>query len=130
VLLRTDAFADRNLQGTVREITPMGDPIAKTYRIFIALPDETPLKPGMSVEANVVTREKPNALLVPATAVRGRTVFVLDGNRVRQRDVEIGIRGTRAIEVVSGLDDGERIASPASDLTDRRLVRVVEERSR
>jgi RND family efflux transporter MFP subunit len=127
VLLRTDAFADRRLQGTVSEITPMGDPVAKTYRIFVALPDDTPLMPGMSVEANVVTREKPGALLVPATAVKGKTVFVLDGNRVRQREVEIGIRGTRAIEIVVGLAEDERIASPASDLIDGRIVRVLGE---
>jgi RND family efflux transporter MFP subunit len=127
VLLRTDAFADRRLEGTVREITPMGDPVAKTYRIFIALPDDTPLLPGMTVEANVVTREKPGALLVPATAVKGRTVFALDGNRVRQREIDTGIRGTRAIEIVAGLAEDERIASPAADLTDGRRVRVVGE---
>ena len=70
VLLRTDAFPGQRLEATVREITPMGDPVAKTYRIRVALPDDTPLRPGMSVEANVVTREKPNALLVPATRSR------------------------------------------------------------
>src|SRR3972149_3235301 len=58
VLLRTDAFAGQRLEGRVREITPMGDPVAKTYRIRVALPDDTPLLPGMSVEANVITREK------------------------------------------------------------------------
>ena len=83
VLLRTDAFLGRRLEGKVREITPMGDPVAKTYRIRIALPDDTPLIAGMSVEANVVTREKPNALLVPADAVQGTTVFVIDGERVQ-----------------------------------------------
>jgi RND family efflux transporter MFP subunit len=126
VLFRTDAFPDRQLAGTVREITPMGDVIAKTYRIKIALPDDTPLKPGMSVEANVVTREKPDALLVPADAVRGNTVFVIDGSRVRQRETKVGIRGTRAVEILSGLTEGERVASPAStDLTDGARVRVV-----
>ena len=56
----------------------------------------------MSVEANVVTREKANALLVPADAVQGCAVFVIDGNRVRRRQVEIGIRGARSVEVLSG----------------------------
>ena len=102
VLFRTDAFPDRRLEGKVREITPMGDVAAKTYRIKIALPDDTPLKPGMSVEANIVTREKPNALLVPADAVQGNAVFVVDGSRVRKREVKVGIRGTRAVEMLSG----------------------------
>jgi RND family efflux transporter MFP subunit len=112
-LLRTDAFAGRALDGKVNEITPMGDAVARTYRIRIALPDDTPLHVGMSVEANVVTREKANALLVPADALVGSHVFVIAGDRAHRRQVEIGIRGTRSVEVVSGLSEGERVASPA-----------------
>jgi RND family efflux transporter MFP subunit len=127
VLFRTDAFPDRRLEGKIREITPMGDSVAKTYRIRVALPDDTPLKPGMSVEANVVTREKPDALLIPADAVQGTSVFAVDGNRVRKREVKIGIRGTRAIEILSGLTGQDRVVSPAgSELTDGKRVRVVE----
>lgn len=127
VLFRTDAFPDRRLEGTVREITPMGDVVAKTYRIKVALPDDTPLKPGMSVEANIVTREHADALLVPADAVRGDSVFVIAGDRVRKRQVKIGIRGTRAVEVLDGLSEGERVASPAAtDLKDGARVRIAE----
>jgi RND family efflux transporter MFP subunit len=127
VLLRTDAFLDQRLEGKVREITPMGDVVAKTYRIKIALPENTPLKPGMSVEANVVTREKTGALLVPTDGVRGNSVFVIQGARVKKRDVKIGIRGTRSTEILSGLDEGERVASPAAtDLKDGSRVRVIE----
>ncbi|MCC6890204.1 MAG: efflux RND transporter periplasmic adaptor subunit [Hyphomicrobiales bacterium] len=125
VLFRTDAFPDRQLTGRVREITPMGDVITKTYRIKVALPDDTPLMPGMSVEANVITREKPDALLVPANAVRGNAVFVIEDWRVRRREVKTGIRGTRAVEILSGLAEGERIAAPASELTDGARVRIV-----
>jgi RND family efflux transporter MFP subunit len=125
VLLRTDAFPDRRLTAKVREVTPIGDPVAKTYRIKAALPDDTPLLPGMSVEANVVTREKPNALLIPSDAVQGTSVFVLDGRRVRRRDVELGIRGTRAVEVLKGLAENEQVASPVpTTLADGRRVRI------
>jgi RND family efflux transporter MFP subunit len=127
VLFRTDAFADRQLDGKVREITPMGDVVAKTYRIKIALPESTPLKPGMSVEANIITREKPDALLVPADAIQGNAVFVIEGAHVRRREVKIGIRGTRNAEILSGLTEGERVASPAAtDLKDGSRVRVHE----
>jgi RND family efflux transporter MFP subunit len=113
VLFRTDAFPDRPLEGKVNEITPMGDVAAKTFRVKIALPDDTPLKPGMSVEANIITREKPNALLVPADALQASAVFVVDGARARKRAVTVGIRGTRTVEILSGLVDGEQVASPA-----------------
>jgi multidrug efflux pump subunit AcrA (membrane-fusion protein) len=81
----------------------------------------------MSVEANVVTREKANALLVPADAVQGTRVFAIDGDRVRARQVEVGIRGARGVEIVSGLTDGERIiAQPPDALRDGQRVRAVE----
>jgi multidrug efflux pump subunit AcrA (membrane-fusion protein) len=92
----------------------------------MALPDDTPLKPGMSVEANIITREKPNALLVPADALQGGAVFVVDGTLARKRSVTVGIRGTRMVEILSGLADKERVASPAAtDLKDGARVRLL-----
>jgi RND family efflux transporter MFP subunit len=127
VLLRTDAFINQLLEGKVSEITPMGDAVAKTYRIRIALPDDTPLKPGMSVEANVVTREKPGALLIPAEAAQGTSVFVINRGRAERRAITLGIRGTRAIEIVSGLVEGEQVAIPfPAALRSGAKVRIVE----
>jgi len=126
VLFRTDAFPERRLDGKIRAITPMGDVLAKTYRIKVPLPDDTPLKPGMSVEANIVTREKPGALLIPSNAVRESSVYRIEGTRVRKREVKIGIRGTRIVEILSGLQPGDLVASPAStDLKDGMRVRAL-----
>lgn len=126
-LLRTDAFPRERLEAKVRDITPMGDPVNKTYRIRLALPDDTPLRPGMSVEANVISREQPNALLVPSDAIQDNAVFVIDGANLRKRSIRIGIRGTRQSEALSGLNENERVASPAkSEMKDGLRVRVVE----
>jgi len=112
VLFRTDAFPERRLEGHVREITPMGDVVAKTYRIKIDLPEDTPLKPGMSVEANIITREQPNALLVPAEALDRNSVYIVTGGRLVKRELKIGIRGTRYVEVREGLSERDVVASP------------------
>ena len=95
VLLRTDAFPGQRLEGKVSEITPMGDPVAKTYRIRVALPDDTPLNRHERRGQRRHAREG-RALLVPADAVQGTRVFVIEGDRVRARQVEVGIRGPRA----------------------------------
>jgi RND family efflux transporter MFP subunit len=125
VLFRTDAFPDRRLEGKVSEITPMGDVAAKTFRVKAALPSDTPLKPGMSVEANIVIREKADALLVPADAVLDNAVFVVDGNRIRRRAVTIGIRGTRFVDVLSGVQEGDHVVAPVvAGLKDGARVRV------
>jgi RND family efflux transporter MFP subunit len=113
VLFRTDAFPRRRIEGKVREITPMGNPVTKTYRVRFDLPDDTPLRIGMSVEANIVTREKEDALLIPTAALTGSHVFIVDGDKARRREVKIGIKGTRATEILEGLDAKDQVISPA-----------------
>lgn len=113
-LLRTDAFANQVLVGVVRQITPAGDPVAKTFRVRIGLPEDTPLRVGMSVEANIVSREKPDVILVPANAVVGNSLFVIETDLTRKRNVEIGIRGTGFVEIVKGVTEGELLVSPAT----------------
>lgn len=81
----------------------------------------------MSVEANVVASEKPGALLVPADALQGTAVFVLDGDRVRRRTVTLGIRGTRAVEILSGVSESDRVVAPIpGGLADRQRVRAAD----
>lgn len=113
-LLRTDAFAGQVLHGSVKQITPAGDPVSKTFRVRIGLPDDTPLRVGMSVEANIVSREMQDTLLVPANAVVDSSLLVIEHDRVRLRKVEIGIRGTGVVEIVQGASEGELVASPAT----------------
>lgn len=112
VLLRSDAFPKTVLHGTVGSITPKGDPVAKTYRVRISLPDDTPLFIGMSVDANVVIRTVRDALVVPVAALSGTTVFVVDAGRVQARTVETGIRGLETAEITAGLEGGETLVSP------------------
>lgn len=114
-LIRADAFPGRMLEGTVDSITPKGDPVAKTYRVYLALPDDTPLMIGMTVELNIIARVAKDALLLPGAAVQGNAVFVAEGDRARRRELVIGIRGTGDVEVLSGLSDQARVITPFPD---------------
>ena len=113
-LLRTDAFANQVLPGFVKQITPAGDPIAKTFRVRIGLPDDTPLRVGMSVEANIVSREKSD--VDPGSReCRRPQLAVHDRKRPgppaqsRDRHSRYGLRGDR-----QGVIEGELVASPAT----------------
>jgi membrane fusion protein (multidrug efflux system) len=112
VLLRSDAFRDRSLAGTVGLITPKGDPVGKTYRVRIDLPDDTPLFIGMSVDANIVIREMPDRVIVPVAALSGNRVHVVSNGVLALKSLELGIRGLESAEVVSGLAAGDRIVMP------------------
>ncbi len=113
VLLRHESQSGAPLLATVGSITPKGDPATKTFRSYFLLPDDTPLKIGMSVEANVVVREVENALLVPAEALANGRVWVVEANRARPVEVRLGITGARMVEVLDGLKEGQRVVSPA-----------------
>ena len=124
-LLRADAFPGRTLEATVDRITPKGDPVTNAYRVRFRLPDDTPLRIGMSTDVNVVVRVAPGALIVPTVAVDGTKVFVIENGEARLRTVETGIRGPSGIEVTRGLGDDARIVSPfPAHLADRARVAV------
>jgi len=149
VLLRADAFAGRVLTAEVAQITPKGDTSRKAYRVRLNLPDDTPLMIGMTVEANIVLRETPDAVLVPAAAVvlpavprsaaaaraqppapppgatRPAIVWVVEKERALRREVEIGVQGPRSIEVRRGLAAGEAvILDPPATLADGQAIRL------
>jgi RND family efflux transporter MFP subunit len=125
VLIRSEGFKDEPLSAMVGEITPKGDPATKTFRVYLTLPDETPLKIGMSVEANIVTREKDNALLLPAEAINGDVVFRIVNDRLVRTPVKTGIRGSRMIEIVDGVSENDVVASPTeSSFRDGMRVRA------
>ncbi len=94
---------------------PYADPSTHTFRLRMDLeePDGT-LFPGMLVRVNVPVSER-EALFIPESALfrRGelRAVYVLDDqDRARLRQVRIGSRIDGRLEVLAGLDAGERIA--------------------
>ncbi len=112
------------LAATIDSITPKGDPQTKTFRVYLALPDDTPLKIGMSVEANIVVAEVKGALLLPAEAVIDNSVQVVEDGRAHRRAIEVGIRGTRMVEIRGGLGPEARVVSPfRSELGHRARVR-------
>jgi RND family efflux transporter MFP subunit len=122
--LRSEAFPGQALRASVSQITPKGDPTRKTFRIYLLLPNDTPLRIGMSVEANIIVREKPSAIVVPAEAVANDMVQIIDGGRIERVPVKVGIRGSRNVEVIGNVAKGTAVLSPArSDLATGTRVR-------
>lgn len=129
-LLRNDGFPQGGLSAAVATVTPKGDPTTKTFRAYLALPDTTPLRIGMSVEANIVVREKKGVLLAPAEALRTAAgkptvAFVVEKDKLRMVSVTTGIKGSRLVEIISGLEEGAELAAPVKpDFTDGMAVRI------
>lgn len=125
VLVRADAFPEDVFDGTVAEITPRGDPVARSYRVRVVLPEGTPLRYGMTAEINIITARRENALLVPASAVDGNQLWVVENDRLARRTVRAGVRGAARVEIRDGLaPDAWVVATPPEGLRDGQKVRV------
>jgi RND family efflux transporter MFP subunit len=123
--LRSEAFPGQALRASVSQITPKGDPTRKTFRIYLLLPNDTPLRIGMSVEANIIFREKPSAIVVPAEAVAGDAVETVNNGKVERVPVRVGIRGSRNVEIIGVVSRGMAVLSPfRPDLADGTLVKT------
>jgi RND family efflux transporter MFP subunit len=123
--LRSEAFPGMALRANVSQITPKGDPTRKTFRVYLLLPNDTPLRIGMSVEANIIFREKPSAIVVPAEAVSGNAVQIVNNGKIERVPVHVGIRGSRNVEIIGDVSRGMAVLSPARpDLADGTRVRT------
>ena len=130
-----DGFPGEIFQAKVTNIRAQGDASSRTFRVEADLPPDTKLMIGMTVDVDIVTAERADALLVPANAVGhgpsagGRPgapfVVVIENGRVRRADVETGAVGQSKVEIRSGLAESETIAIEAADsLRDGQSVRV------
>lgn len=124
-LLRHDGFPGEALTATVADITPKGDPQTKTFRVYLHLPDDTRLRIGMSVEANIIVAERQEATLAPVEALQDGAVWRVEDGVLRRAPVKTGVRATRLVEIISGVEPGQRIVAPArAGLSDGMRVRL------
>ncbi len=126
VLIRADALPGKIIDGHVTEITPKGDPVARTYRVRVSLPQKSGLMIGMTAETNIVTYRKANAVLVPAgSVVGGNAVWTIHDGKLARVSVLVGAKGTTAAEVRDGLGtEVEIVRTPANDFHDNKKLRA------
>lgn len=109
VLISADAFPNRTFKGSVSAITPMGDPVARSYRVRVALEGETPLMTGMTAETNIILREEPRAVLLPISAVKDGQIQIVRDGKVQKQTVETGAKTVNAIEIIKGISENDLV---------------------
>jgi HlyD family secretion protein len=113
-----DAFPEDRFDAEVAYIAPSVEAQRGTVevRLRVAKPPAY-LRPDMTVSIDLLVAQRANALVLPSEAVRGLATLrpwvlaVVRGRTVR-RDLKLGIRGDGAVEVLSGLAEGELAVLP------------------
>jgi HlyD family secretion protein len=106
----------------VSYIAPSIDPQRGSVEVRLRV-REAPkfLKPDMTVSVDLTVASKKQAIVVPSDAVRGAAtpkpfVLAVEGDRLVRHDLQLGIRGEGATEILAGLADGAAVVVPDGQL--------------
>ena len=115
--LTVAAFPGESFKGQIYFIAPQLDPATRTAQIKarIANPAHR-LKPGMFANLDLTLRLKEQAVVIPESSILSsgdRTiVYVVAADDTAQiRPVKLGIRLAGTVEILSGLQAGERVVA-------------------
>jgi HlyD family secretion protein len=109
------------LVGTVTNISPQSNQNLISFNVALADPRNERLRPGLTIEMQVVYGYKDKVMLVPnGSFFKGPgqyAMFVLDGdNQLVRRNVRLGDSNREYVEVLSGLRVGDRVVT--TDMSD------------
>lgn len=131
--VRHHAWPDLDFPGRVVRLAPTVDPVTRALRVEVEVTNRDGLlRPGMFTEVDLLVERREGVPVVPREAVTERAgqrvVFVLGGQRVGQRPVELGLGDDRVVEIVEGVEPGERVVVQGLEtLADDTRVRVTGE---
>ena len=113
VEVRVDAVSSV-VQGKVMRFTGMLNANTRTMQTEVDVPNSSySLKPGMYAYATITLDAKDDVLAIPIQAIRGdakqQIAIVNAKNQIELRDVRLGLETPERVEVLSGLNEGDRV---------------------
>jgi RND family efflux transporter MFP subunit len=128
--VRVDAFPGKVISGKVTRISPLVNTSTRAFPFEARIPNEdSALKPGTFARVHIESGQVDQVMTVPYSAIQYRygvnRVFVVNDNRLKLHELKVGDRQGDRIEVVSGVQPGDRVVSGNVDnLTDGTAVTV------
>lgn len=128
VTISVDAYPKTHFKGKVVRIATQGDNVSNvvTFEVKIEILGEkkTLLKPEMSANVEIIIAESENILIVPVESVfrkkRKKIVRLLkEDGTIKEQPVKTGISDGVNIEIIEGLQDGNKILFSEEDVDDR-----------
>ncbi len=110
---------DEPVKGRITLVSPALDAGSTTIEVWVEAAKPNPaLKPGMTVELSMTGKTVKDAVVVPAGAVfknaeGGTDYVVLAGpdQKAHWKTVQVGVRNTDDVQIVSGIKEGDPIVS-------------------
>jgi RND family efflux transporter MFP subunit len=130
VTIAVEAYPGQAFSGKLARINPAVDTQTRSFQAEALIDNRKGiLKPGFFVKASIPSDKIERALFVPHSALRYTygiyKLFVVDGSTLREKDIKIGDRAGDSVEVLDGLNKGERVALPlGAELRDGATIEI------
>jgi membrane fusion protein, multidrug efflux system len=107
------AFPGREFAGKVGSVDSRVDAVTRSVTVRALMPNsDNLLKPGMFLNVRIA-RDERDAMIIPEAALvpeqSRQFVFVATDGQAERREVQIGTREPGRVEIVAGLEPGERV---------------------
>jgi len=132
VSFAVQSYPDRKFEGTIAYVGPAVRADSRALVVEAIVPNpKVLLQPGLFATAHIELPAARPSTLVPTAAVRNDggvfKLFVAKNDRAEVRIVQTGREAGGSVEILRGLQTGERIVSPQVDgLVDGALIAVKE----
>lgn len=129
--IASDFLPQREFIGWVKRISPVIDPKSGTFRVVVGVKDRWEhLRPGLSVNVQIVTDTHADAVLVPKEAVvydgDQRYVFVVEDSTAARIELDVGYENAKYIESLARIVEGAPVIVVGQyGLRDEARVKVV-----
>ena len=130
-LFTVDTYSEKFFKGKVREIHPKAvikDNVVN-YEVILDIEKKniSKLRPEMTANVVITTGTRKNVITIPKSAIKrkGKKTFAvveIDGKLV-DKSVELGWRDGKIIQVISGLEEGQRIGIPKKPISKKKKRR-------
>lgn len=131
VMLTSDFLPGARFRGQIKRISPVVDPSSGTFKVTVGvLGGDGALRPGMFVNAHIVTATHEDAVIVPKSAVVYDDglpyVFVARDTVAERVRLEVGFSDGEKMEVRSGVKRGDQIVVVGQNgLKDKARIRAI-----
>lgn len=121
VKITVDSLPSQTFQGTIDNLAPMIEGKSRTLTAKVKVENpQGQMLPGMFARAEIAVFEKPNALVVPTSALKDNdgdgkfeSVFAVEGETAHIKPITLGYLTTDYAEITGGIEEGEQVVTEA-----------------